>query len=132
MRHRSIAPENPECEGATDAGSKRTTVRRHAGVAALGIAVACARKREPAGPGAQQWRKTALAADGRDHHGRAARRRRRRLLRLEGRASGLAAGHQRRQRGIEADEIDIATKYAGRVAELLADIGDMVAPGQVV
>jgi len=33
---------------------------------------------------------------------------------------------------IEADEIDIATKYAGRVAELSAEIGDMVTPGQVV
>jgi HlyD family secretion protein len=33
---------------------------------------------------------------------------------------------------IEADEIDIATKYAGRVAELSAEIGDMVAPGQMV
>jgi len=33
---------------------------------------------------------------------------------------------------IEADEIDIDTKFAGRVAELNADIGDSVAPGQVV
>ena len=33
---------------------------------------------------------------------------------------------------IEADEIDIATKFAGRVAELLADEGDAVAAGQVV
>jgi HlyD family secretion protein len=33
---------------------------------------------------------------------------------------------------IEADEIDIDTKFAGRVSELLADIGDNVAPGQVV
>ncbi|HLG85537.1 MAG TPA: HlyD family efflux transporter periplasmic adaptor subunit [Bradyrhizobium sp.] len=41
---------------------------------------------------------------------------------------GISVGNGR----IEADEIDIATKYAGRVAELLADIGDMVAPGQVV
>jgi HlyD family secretion protein len=33
---------------------------------------------------------------------------------------------------IEADEVDIATKYAGRVAELLVDIGDMVSPRQIV
>jgi len=33
---------------------------------------------------------------------------------------------------IEADEIDIDTKFAGRIAQLSADIGDMVAPGQVV
>lgn len=33
---------------------------------------------------------------------------------------------------IEADEIDIATKFAGRVAELNADIGDMVKAGQIV
>nr|WP_249792502.1 HlyD family efflux transporter periplasmic adaptor subunit [Bradyrhizobium sp. BRP22] len=41
---------------------------------------------------------------------------------------GISVGNGR----IEADEIDISTKYAGRVYELLADIGDMVAPGQVV
>lgn len=41
---------------------------------------------------------------------------------------GISFGNGR----IEADEIDIATKYAGRIAELLADIGDMVTPGQVV
>ncbi|CCE01650.1 HlyD family efflux transporter periplasmic adaptor subunit [Bradyrhizobium sp. STM 3809] len=33
---------------------------------------------------------------------------------------------------VEADEIDIATKYAGRVAELRADIGDLVEAGQIV
>ncbi|CAL80704.1 putative HlyD-family secretion protein [Bradyrhizobium sp. ORS 278] len=33
---------------------------------------------------------------------------------------------------VEADEIDIATKYAGRVAELSADIGDLVESGQIV
>jgi HlyD family secretion protein len=33
---------------------------------------------------------------------------------------------------IEADEIDIDTKFAGRLAELLADEGDMVTAGQVV
>lgn len=41
---------------------------------------------------------------------------------------GISVGNGR----IEADEIDISTKYAGRVFELLADIGDRVAPGQVV
>ena len=33
---------------------------------------------------------------------------------------------------IEADEIDMDTKYAGRVAELMVDIGDMVKPGETV
>ncbi|HUI97509.1 MAG TPA: HlyD family efflux transporter periplasmic adaptor subunit [Xanthobacteraceae bacterium] len=33
---------------------------------------------------------------------------------------------------IEADEIDIDTKFAGRIAELMADEGDMVKAGQVV
>ena len=42
--------------------------------------------------------------------------------------AGISFGNGR----IEADEIDIDTRYAGRVAELLADIGDLVAPGQVV
>jgi HlyD family secretion protein len=41
---------------------------------------------------------------------------------------GISFGNGR----IEADEIDIATKYAGRVAELLTDIGDMVTPGQIL
>lgn len=41
---------------------------------------------------------------------------------------GISYGNGR----IEADEIDIATKYAGRIAELGADIGDLVSPGQVV
>jgi HlyD family secretion protein len=41
---------------------------------------------------------------------------------------GISFGNGR----LEADEVDIDTKYAGRVAELLADIGDMVSPGQVV
>ncbi len=41
---------------------------------------------------------------------------------------GISYGNGR----VEADEIDIDTKFAGRVAELLADIGDMVAPGQAV
>jgi HlyD family secretion protein len=33
---------------------------------------------------------------------------------------------------IEADEVDIDTKFAGRVVELFVDIGDMVTPGQVL
>jgi multidrug efflux pump subunit AcrA (membrane-fusion protein) len=33
---------------------------------------------------------------------------------------------------IEADEIDIDTKFAGRIAEIRADQGDMVKSGQVV
>ena len=33
---------------------------------------------------------------------------------------------------LEADEINIATKYAGRIAEISADEGDMVKAGQVV
>ncbi len=41
---------------------------------------------------------------------------------------GISFGNGR----IEADEVDISTKYAGRVAELMADIGDTVTPGQVV
>jgi len=41
---------------------------------------------------------------------------------------GIASGNGR----IEADEIDIDTKFAGRIAEMLADEGDMVAAGQVV
>ena len=42
--------------------------------------------------------------------------------------SGIALGNGR----LEADEIDIDTKYAGRIAEILADEGDMVKAGQVV
>lgn len=41
---------------------------------------------------------------------------------------GISTGNGR----IEADEIDIDTKFAARVAELLVDIGDRVAPGQVL
>jgi len=41
---------------------------------------------------------------------------------------GIASGNGR----LEADEIDIDTKYAGRIATLLADEGDMVKAGQVV
>ena len=42
--------------------------------------------------------------------------------------SGISMGNGR----IEADEIDIGTKFAGRVAELSADIGDKVTAGQVL
>jgi pyruvate/2-oxoglutarate dehydrogenase complex dihydrolipoamide acyltransferase (E2) component len=42
--------------------------------------------------------------------------------------SGIAWGTGR----IEADEIDIDTKFVGRIAEILADEGDMVKAGQVV
>ena len=41
---------------------------------------------------------------------------------------GFASGNGR----LEADEIDIDTKFAGRIAELRADEGDMVKAGQVV
>ncbi len=42
--------------------------------------------------------------------------------------AGISWGNGR----LEADEIDIDTKFAGRIAELHADIGDMVTAGQVV
>lgn len=41
---------------------------------------------------------------------------------------GISFGNGR----IEADEVDIDTKFAARVAELFVDIGDMVAPRQVL
>ena len=41
---------------------------------------------------------------------------------------GIASGNGR----LEADEIDISTKFAGRVAELLLDEGDVVKAGKVV
>jgi HlyD family secretion protein len=41
---------------------------------------------------------------------------------------GIAFGNGR----IEAQEIDIATKFAGRISEILADSGDMVKAGEVV
>ena len=40
----------------------------------------------------------------------------------------IAAGNGR----IEAEEVHVATKYAGRVAEVVADEGDMVEAGQVL
>jgi HlyD family secretion protein len=42
--------------------------------------------------------------------------------------AGIAFGNGR----IEADEIDIDTKFAGRISEISADAGDMVKAGQVV
>jgi HlyD family secretion protein len=41
---------------------------------------------------------------------------------------GISVGNGR----VEADEVDIDTKYAGRVAELMVDIGEVVTPGQVM
>lgn len=41
---------------------------------------------------------------------------------------GLASGNGR----IEADEVNVSTKYVGRVDEILADEGDLVEPGQVL
>jgi HlyD family secretion protein len=41
---------------------------------------------------------------------------------------GIAAGNGR----LEADEIDIDTKYAGRIAQLFADEGDLTKAGQVL
>ncbi len=46
--------------------------------------------------------------------------------------SGLPPGIAFSNGRLEADEIDIDTKFAGRIAKLLADEGDMVKPGQVV
>jgi HlyD family secretion protein len=40
----------------------------------------------------------------------------------------IASGNGR----IEAEEVHVATKYAGRVAEVLVNEGDMVAPGQML
>ena len=40
----------------------------------------------------------------------------------------IASGNGR----LEADEIDIQTKFAGRIADLFADEGDLVTAGQVV
>ena len=41
---------------------------------------------------------------------------------------GFASGNGR----LEADEVDIDTKFAGRIAKLLVDEGDIAKPGQVV
>lgn len=42
--------------------------------------------------------------------------------------AGIVVGNGR----LESDEIDIDTKFAGRIAKLLVDEGDMVSPGQTV
>jgi HlyD family secretion protein len=47
---------------------------------------------------------------------------------LGGLPAGIVSGNGR----IEADEIDIATKFAGRVAEKFAEEGDLVTAGQVL
>jgi len=49
-------------------------------------------------------------------------------LRQDGLGDGFASGNGR----IEATEIDVATKLAGRVAEISVDEGDFVRPGQVL
>ena len=51
-----------------------------------------------------------------------------RHMRQGGLPIGIASGNGR----IEADEIDIDTKFAGRIAEMLADEGDMVKAGQLL
>lgn len=48
------------------------------------------------------------------------------------RAPGLPAGIAFSNGRLEADEIDIATKFPGRIVQVLADEGDMVRTGQVV
>ena len=48
------------------------------------------------------------------------------------RGSGLPPGIARGNGRLEADEIDIDTKFAGRIAKLSVDEGDIVKPGQVV
>ena len=50
------------------------------------------------------------------------------LHRPEGLPPGIASGNGR----LEADEIDIETKFPGRVAKLLVDEGDLVKAGQTV
>ncbi|OEC43606.1 glycoside hydrolase family 43 [Pseudomonas sp. 1D4] len=50
------------------------------------------------------------------------------VLRPAGLGEGFASGNGR----IEATEVDVATKLAGRVAEILVDEGDFVKAGQVV
>ncbi len=49
-------------------------------------------------------------------------------LRADGRDAGLISGNGR----IEATEIDVATKYAGRLADILVQEGDFVTAGQVL
>jgi len=47
-------------------------------------------------------------------------------------ALGLPAGIAFSNGRLEADEIDIATKFPGRIVQVLADEGDMVRTGRVV
>ncbi|MGN5594349.1 HlyD family secretion protein [Stutzerimonas nitrititolerans] len=51
---------------------------------------------------------------------------------LEMRPSGLGEGFASGNGRIEATEIDVATKLAGRVVEINVDEGDFVQPGQVL
>lgn len=51
---------------------------------------------------------------------------------LHTRQGGLPEGIVSSNGRIEAEEIDVDTKFAARVAELLVDEGDLVSPGQVV
>ena len=51
-----------------------------------------------------------------------------RLLRPRGLAEGFVGGNGR----IEAVEIDVAAKIAGRVQEVLVDEGDFVTRGQIL
>jgi HlyD family secretion protein len=48
------------------------------------------------------------------------------------RPPGLPAGIAFSNGRLEADEIDISTKFAGRISEILADEGDLVKKGQVL
>lgn len=50
----------------------------------------------------------------------------------QGQVSALPAGIAHGNGRLEADQVDVATKYAGRVAEILAREGDMVSAGQVL
>ena len=63
---------------------------------------------------------------------RADRRRRRRLLLVAEASPRIAAGDFFGNGRLEADEINIDTKYAARIGEILADEGDLVKAGQVV
>lgn len=51
---------------------------------------------------------------------------------LEMRPNGLGEGFASGNGRIEATEIDVATKMAGRVLEINVDEGDFVQPGQVL
>ena len=46
--------------------------------------------------------------------------------------NGLPAGFAMGNGRLEADEVDIDTKFAGRISQLLVDEGDLVKPGQIV